>query len=283
MFTDRELTAEVAAVRDAHAPDVLVLDCARDFETLPPAQAEELGLVTESLEPASYPAEWLPDDAPDLLRQYASDEFTVGAPGDGGVAWTHQTTPPVVLVKPRLAGSPDAFVDFLLAEALVEVGLELPEHFLGFFGERYRDLARAVADRLDPVGTYQLAAALYTAYLGLHTREVFAGWDGEQPGQDARPALHDAWVDAGERLEPRLADLPSDLAAGSTDFGDAAELACSAVKHTVGQRSTSPRSHAREDGIDLPTPFGALDTAAYREHGADFAVQWAEKTFDRLD
>jgi len=261
MFSDRTLPPAVAAVRDAHAPEALVLDCAQDFETLPPAQAEELGLVTESLDPASYPTAWLPDDTPDLLRRYASDEFTVGAPGDGGVAWTHQTRPPVVLVKPRLAGSPDAFVDFLLAEALVEVGLDVPEHFLGFFGERYRDLATATADRVDPVGTYQLAAALYTAYLGLHTRETFADWE------DDRAALHDAWVDAGERLAPRLADLPSDLAAGSTDFGDAAELACSAVKH----------------GVEPPTPFGALDTAAYREHGADFAVQWAEKTFDRLD
>jgi hypothetical protein len=261
MFTDRELTAEVAAVRDAHAPDALVLDCARDFETLPPAQAEELGLVTESLEPASYPAEWLPDDAPDLLRQYASDEFTVGAPGDGGVAWTHQTTPPVVLVKPRLAGSPDAFVDFLLAEALVEVGLELPEHFLGFFGERYRDLAVAAEGRLDPTGTYQLAAALYDAYLGLHTREAFADWT------DGHPDLFDAWVDAGERLEPRLADLSTELARGETGFGDAAELACAAIKH----------------GQAPPTPFGALATDAYREYGADYAVRWAEKTFDRLD
>ena len=283
MFSERALSTDLSAVRDEHAPGAVVLDCARDFETLPAAQAEDLALVTDAFDPRSYPAEWLPAEAPELLHRYASEELTVGAPGDGGVAWTRQTEPPVVLVKPRLEGSPDPFVDFLVAEALVQVGLDRPEHFLGFFGERYRDLARAVADRLDPVGTYQLAAALYTAYLGLHTREVFAGWDGEQPGQDARPALHDAWVDAGERLEPRLADLPSDLAAGSTDFGDAAELACSAVKHTVGQRSTSPRSHAREDGIDLPTPFGALDTAAYREHGADFAVQWAEKTFDRLD
>jgi len=277
MFTDRDLSSAVAAVREGHAPDALVLDCARDFETLPSAQAEELGLLAESLDPASYPAAWLPEDAPDLLRRYASDEFTVGAPGDGGVAWTHQTTPPVVLVKPRLAGSPDGFVEFLLAEALVEVGLDRPEHFLGLFGERYRDLAAAVADRLDPAGTYQLAAALHTAYLGLHTREVFAGW------ADERPALHEAWVDAGERLKPRLSDLPGDLAAGSTDFGDAAELACSAVKHTVEQRSASPRSHAHGDDVEPPTPFGALATAAYREYDAEFAVEWAEKTFDRLE
>jgi len=277
MFSDRELSDAVAAVRAKHAPDALVLDCERDFETLPPAQAEELGLVTESLDPASYPDEWLPVDAPDLLRRYASDDLTVGAPGDGGVAWTHQTVPPVVLVKPRLTGSPDAFVDFLLAEALVEVGLDEPEHFLGFFEASYRDLAAAVGDRLDPVGTYQLAAALYDAYLGLQTREAFADWE------SSHPDLFDAWVDAGERLEPRLADLPSDLAAGTTGFGDAAELACSAVKHTVDQSSTSPRSHAREDGIELPTPFAALDTAAYRDHGATFAVRWAEKTFDRLE
>ncbi|PSQ29558.1 hypothetical protein BRD06_02560 [Halobacteriales archaeon QS_9_67_15] len=277
MFTERELSAELAAVRDEQAPDALVLDCARDFETVPPAQAEDLALVTDRLTPRSYPTEWLPADAPEILRNYASDELTVGAPGDGGVAWTRQTDPPVVLVKPRLAGSPDAFVDFLVAEALVQVGLDVPEQFLGFFEERYLDLAAAAESRLDATGTYQLAAALYDAFLGLHTREVFAEW------RDDHPDLFDAWVDAGERLEPRLADLSSEIATGDTGFGDAAELACAAIKHTVERSSTSPPSQAREDGTEPPTPFGALDTDAYREYGADYAVEWAEKTFDRLD
>jgi len=261
MFEARDLAPALAAVRDEHAPAALVLDCARDFETLPPAQAEDLGLLVDSLDPTSYPAARVPADAPALLERYASGEFTVGAPGDGGVAWTRQTDPPVVLVKPRLEGSPAPFVDFLVAEALVQVGLDVPEQFLGFFGERYPDLAAAVADRLDPAGAYQLAAALYEAYLGLSTREVFAGWE------DDHPELFDAWLDAGERLDPRLADLPGELATGSVSFGDAAELACSAIKH----------------GTEPPTPFGALDTPAYREYGADFAVQWAEKTFSRMD
>jgi hypothetical protein len=260
-FTERDLSPALSAVRDDHAPGALVLDSARDFETLPSARAEDLGLLVDALDPVSYPDAWLPSDAPELLVRYASEAFTVGAPGDGGVAWTRQTDPPVVLVKPRLEGSPEPFVDFLVAEALVQVGLALPEHFLGFFEDRYPDLAATVGDRLDPVETYQLAAALFDAYVGLYTRETFAGWD------DDYPDLFDAWVDAGERLEPRLGDLPGDLATGSTEFGDAAELACAAVKH----------------GTEPPTPFGALDSSAYREYGADFAVQWAEKTFEKLD
>ncbi|PSP31256.1 hypothetical protein BRC64_10720 [Halobacteriales archaeon QH_10_67_22] len=258
MFTERDLRAPLSAVRETHVPDALVLDCDRDFETLDPGLAEDLGLLVDSLDLVSYPAAWVGPDPPEALARYAGDAFTVGAPGDGGVAWTRQTDPPVVFVKPRLAGSPDDFVDFLVAEALVEVGLALPEQFLGFFEDSYPDLVAAVADHLDPAGAYQLGAALCDAYVGLHTREVFADWDGD---------LFDAWVDAGERLEPRLTALPSDLATGSTAFGDAAELACAAVKH----------------GIEPPTPFGALATEPYREYGADYAVQWAEKTFARMD
>ena len=261
MFSERDLSSDLATVRAAHAPAALVLDCDRGFETLPPAQAEELGLVTDRFDLDTFPAEWLPPDAPELLQQYATEELAIGAPGDGGVAWTHQTDPPVVFVKPRLAGSPAAFVEFLVAEALVQVGLDLPEHFLDFFEAQYRDLAIAAGDRLDPTGTYQLATALSDAYLGLHTRDVFAGWE------DDHPALFDAWTDAGERLEPRLADLSTELARGTTGFGDAAELACAGIKH----------------GIEPPTPFAALDTDAYREYGADYAVQWAEKTFAKLD
>jgi hypothetical protein len=175
-------------------------------------------------------------------------------PGDGGVAWTRQTDPPCVFVKPRLAGSPEAFVDFLIAEALVEVSLDEPEQFLGFFGEAYPEFAAAVDD-LGGADTYQLAAALYDAYLGLQTGPVFADW------ADDYPDLYAAWVDAGERLEPRLADLPAEVARGQTAFPAAAELACNAVKHD----------------LDIPAPFDALATEAYRDHGAAYAVQWARK------
>ncbi|WP_256685583.1 DUF7089 family protein [Halococcus qingdaonensis] len=259
MFDRRALSDDLAAVRDEHAPDALVLDTERDFETLDPAVAESLGPLCESLDPVSHPAEWLPANAPEILANYASDSFTIGMPGDGGVAWTTQTVPPTVLVKPRLAGSPEPFIEFLIAETLVEIGLDEPEQFLGFFGEHYRDLDAATS--LAPAGTYQLAAALYDAYLGRATRDVFADWD------DDHPDLHAAWVDAGERLVPRLTELPSEIATGETSFAAAAELACSAVKHD----------------LDVPTPFGALDTRAYREYGPDYAVEWAEKTFAELD
>ncbi len=261
MFSERELHGELATVRERHCPDALVRDCERDFETLDPAVAEDLLLVTDSVEPLTYPDEWVPADAPEPLHRLASSEFTIGMPGDGGVAWTRQTEPPIVFVKPRLTGSPEPFIEFLVAEALVEVGLDLPEQFLGFFGERYADLADAVGDRLDPAGTYQLAAALFDAYVGLHAREVFADWEDDLPG------LFDAWVDAGERLEPRLSDLGGEVARGETDFAAAAELACSAVKH----------------GTEPPTPFAALDTEAYRDHGAEYAVTWAAKTVESLE
>lgn len=258
MFAERQLSGELDAVRDAHAPGALVFDVERDFETLDPAVAENLGLRVDALSPLSYPSEWVPGDAPGALHRLASGTFTIGAPGDGGVTWTRQTDPSVVLVKPRLEGSPSGFVDLLVAEALVEAGGDLPEQFLGFFGERYRDLAAATP--LSPADTYQLAVALFDAYVGLQTRETFRTW------ADGRPALYEQWVDAGQRLEPRIDDLPGEVATGRTDFADAAELACSAVKH----------------GLDLPAPFAALDTMAYRHHGAEYAVQWAEKTFDTL-
>jgi hypothetical protein len=263
MFESRGLDGALAAVRETHAPDALVLNTERDFETLDPAVAEELGLLVDGLDPVGYPEEWLPSEVPDQLARYAGSDFTVGLPGDGGVTWTRQTEPPVVFVKPRLRTSPEPFVDFLLAEALVEVGLELPESFLPFFGERYHELAAAVP--LDPPGVYQLAAALYTAYCGLHTREVFADWAGEYPD------LFDAWVDAGERLEPRLSDLSTEVARGQTEFPAAAELACSAIKH------------AADDRIEVPTPFAALDASAYAQTGPEYAVEWARKTFEKLD
>ncbi|WP_018256809.1 DUF7089 family protein [Halomicrobium katesii] len=260
MFSERSLDGELATVRDRHAPDALVLDCERDFETLDPAVAEDLLLVTDGVDPLSSPDEWVPDDAPAELHAVASSDFTVGMPGDGGVAWTRQTDPAVVLVKPRLAGSPDDFVDFLLAEALVATGLDVPEQFLGFFEERYPDFAAATGDHLSPAGTYQLAAAVFDAFVGLQTRPVFADWEGDLP------ALFDAWVDAGERLEPRLGDLSGEVAMGRTEFPAAAELACSAIKH----------------GVEVPTPFAALDTSAYGEYGPEYAVTWAEKTLSEL-
>lgn len=294
MFEHRTLPDDVAAVRDAHAPDALVLSAEQDFETVPPAVAEQLGLVVDSLTPRSYPREWLPADAPDVLERYAGGTFTVGAPGDGGVTWTRQTMPETVIVKPRTNESPDDFVDFLIAEALVQVGLEyhandgdgtaepVPEHFLGFFGEGYPQLADVVP--LDGTSTYQLAAALYEGWLGTHTRSVFANWAGEHP------RLYGAWRDAGERLQPRLDGLTRAVARGDTSFSTAAELACAAIKHTrvngkaeadAGSEA-SARSEAGAD-LALPSPFDALATDVYRTNGAPFAIKWAEKTFAALE
>ncbi len=258
MFTPRSLSPRVETVREAYAPSARVFDCERDFEILPPAQAEDLGLFVDSLEPASYPAAWLPADAPKLLQRYASSDFTIGMPGDGSIVWTNQTAPPMVLVKPRIQGSPEPFVDFLLAEALLEAGLEIPEHFLGFFKSSYLDLDRAIP--LNPNSTYQIAVALYNAWKGLETREYFTEWE------ETNPELATAWADAGAQLEGRVSNLPSAVAHGETNFADATELACSAIKH----------------GLELPAPFGALDTAAYGDHGPEYAVKWAEKTFAAL-
>jgi hypothetical protein len=268
MFERRDLPAALESVRATHAPGALVLDVAGDFEILPPELAENLGPMVDRFDPLTYPAEWVPADAPEQLHRLAGGEFTLGMPGDGGVAWTRQTEPPTVFVKPRLEGSPDAFVSFLLAEALVEAGTGLPEHFLGFFEERYARLAASTP--LSPADTYQLANAVYDAHVGLHTRETFAGW-GEGRTDSAASTdltpLHDAWIDAGERLEPRLSGLAREVATGETSFAAAAELACSAVKH----------------GVEPPTPFGALDTAAHRHHGADYAVEWIERTLAELE
>jgi len=132
MFSERSLSPAVAAVREQYAPETTVLSCEQDFETLPPAVAEDLGLLADSLDPASYPAEWLPEHAPTALEQYAGPAFTIGMPGDGTVVWTQQTEPPTVLLKQRAEGTPDAFLDFLIAEALVKTGCEVPEQFLPF-------------------------------------------------------------------------------------------------------------------------------------------------------
>lgn len=258
MFSERPLSPVVKRLHSELVPNVLVLDVERDFETLPPAVAEELGLLVDSLDPASYPDSWVPENAPEQLQAYAGDQFTIGLPGDGTVVWTRQTEPPTVLVKPRANGTPEAFRSFLLAEAFVEIDTGVPESFLPFFGERYRDLDDALG--LDGASTYQIAAALFEAWVGLSTRERFRAWDGDHD------ELHEAWVDAGERLTGRLDELPGEVARGETSFPAATELACSSMKH----------------GLDLPTPFTALDTLAYRDHGAEYAVQWTEKTVSTL-
>jgi hypothetical protein len=262
MFDERALPDDLRAVRERHAPGALVLDVDRDFETLPPPVAEDLGLLVDRLDPVTYPAGWLPDDAPAALSRLAGPTLTVGMPGDGTVVTTRQTDPPVVLVKARAAGTPTDFLDSLVADALLCLSVDAPEHALGFFGDDYRTLDGAVRGTGDrsAADTYQVAVALFEAWLGLHTREVVSGWGEEFP------RLHAAWVDAGERLTDRLGDLPGAVARGETTFPAATEYACGAVRH----------------GLDLPTPWGALDTAAYREHGAAFAVEWAERTFGAL-
>ncbi|MFB6219926.1 MAG: hypothetical protein ABEH90_00685 [Halolamina sp.] len=258
MFTERALTPALQQLRSETVPNALVLDTEQDFETLPPAVAEELGLLVDALNPATYPEEWLPETAPSQLQVYAGERFTIGLPGDGTVVWTRQTDPPTVLVKARAETTPAAFREFLIAEALVELDLDVPESFLPFFGEQYPALDAALG--LDGASVYQVAAALYDAWVGLQSRERFADWEGEFDD------LHEAWLDAGERLTGRVDRLPGEVARGETGFPEATELACSAVKH----------------GLDVPAPFAALDTLAYREHGPDYAVQWAEKTVESL-
>ncbi|SDF83756.1 hypothetical protein SAMN04488067_109112 [Halorubrum xinjiangense] len=300
MFSTRPLDDDLAAVRDRYAPGSPVLDVESDFETLPPAAAEDLGLFVDALAPASYPAEWLPEAVPDLLRKHAGPAFTIGLPGDGTVVRTTQTEPSAVLVKRRAEGTPDDFLAFLVAERLVQIDCEpapsavvgdaaaansgasnggasnggsspgLPESFFPFFGDRYRDLDAAIrrpdpdtgesTTGFGPTDVFQVANALFDAWVGLHTRDAFASWEGEHP------RLFDAWIDAGERLSGRLGDLSGEVARGDTEFPSATEYACSAVKHD----------------LDLPAPYGALDTTAYRDRGAAYAVAWAEKTFAAL-
>lgn len=283
MFTQRTLDDDLSTLRERYAPGSPVLDVAGDFETLPPAAAEDLGLFVDGLDPASYPAEWLPDVVPDALRTYAGSTFTVGLPGAGTVVRTTQTDPPTILVKRRAEGTPDDFLAFLIADRLVQTGIEpasgseLPETFLPFFGSAYPALDAAIRrsettdpdratetlpsrTRFGPNDVYQVAAALFDAWVGLHTREVFTSLEPEFP------RLFDAWTDAGNRLEGRLPQLAGEVARGETTFAAATEYACSAVRH----------------GLDLPAPFAALDTTAYRERGAPYAVKWAEKTFESM-
>ena len=259
MFDHRELSSPVAAIKDAYAPNAIILDVESDFETIPPAIAEGLGIFVESVTPSSYPTDWLPSDAPSPLIQYAGSEFTIGMPGDGTVTWTRQTTPPTILIKQRAAGTPTQFLEFLIAEAIVQIDTGVPEHFLPFFESAYTELDSAVP--LGPAEVYQLAVALYDAWVGLQTRPMFNSWD------ETHPELYTAWHDAGNRLNDRLKELPGAVARGETGFADATEYACSAIKHD----------------LELPTPFTALDTQAFLEYDAEYAVRWGRKTFEKLD
>lgn len=258
MFEGRAVSAPVDRVRDRQVPDALVLDCDHDFQTLPVAEAEELGLVVDSLDPLAHSPSWLPSDAPSVLENAVSQELAIGMPGDGSVTWTRQTDPPVVLCKPRLDETPEAFADFLVAEALVQIGVEAAEDTLAFFGDEYPAFDNAAGSFLDGVETYQVARASYEGYLGVQTRETFANWEGP---------LFEAWLDAGEQLADRLSDLSAAMASGRTSFGDAAEIACSAVKHAG----------------DIPPPFTALDAEVYLDHGPDYAVEWLDRTVTALE
>lgn len=258
MFSERAVSAPVDRVRDRQVAEALVLDCDHDFQTLPVAEAEELGVVVDSLDPLSHSPSWLPSDAPSVLQNAVSQELAIGMPGDGSVTWNRQTDPPVVLCKPRLNETPQAFADFLVAEAFVQIGLEEAEDTLAFFGDEYPAFASAGGSFLGGVETYQAARACYEGYLGLQTRETFATWDGP---------LFEAWLDAGEQLDDRLSDLSAALASGRTSFSDGAELACSAIKHAG----------------DIPPPFTALDAEVYLDHGPEYAVEWLDRTVTALD
>lgn len=259
MFTERDLADDVVDLRDELVPTLLVLDVEKEFEAMPAEWVYDLAIVTESIDPLSYPPDWVPADAPNALRRLTDSEPRIGLPGDGGVTWTAQTDPPLVFVKPRLAGAPADFVDFLVVEAIQQIALGQPEHALGFFAERYLDLQTAVGG--DPELAFGLSVALTEGWRGLETRAEFRTW------ADSWPRLHEAWADAGNRLEERVSELPQLVADGTLGFVDATELACSAIKHD----------------LELPPPFAALDVAAYREQGAAFAVRWAAETVSGED
>lgn len=254
MFAEHDLADDVTELRDELVPDGLVLDVDREFETMDPEWGYELALITDSMDPVTYPEEWVPTSAPRALRRLTDGDLTIGQPGDGGVAWTTQTTPPLVFVKPRLEKVPTGFRDFLIAEALLQVALGVPEEPLAFFGEEYRSLQDAAGG--EPKLAYGLAVALTEGWRGLVTRERFRAWETDYP------RLHEHWADAGERLADRVADLPRLTANGRLGIADATELACSAIKH----------------GLDLPKPYAALDVEAFREQRAAFAIQWVAQT-----
>lgn len=251
MFSEHELPSDLDAVRATYAPGSRVYACDREFETLDVQWLDDLASRVNEIEPLVYPAAWVPETAPSILERLTRSDLVIGFPEHGSVTWTRQTTPAVVLIRPRGRNSPADFLDFLIAEAFVQIDRAPVEHFLGFFEDQYLDIAALCS----PSEAYQLGAALYTAYVGLDTFEECTGWD------EHHPRLFNAWQDAGDRLAPRLADLPAAVNRGDTAFADAVEYACSAVKHD----------------LTVPSPFGALDSLAYREYGAEYAVQWIRR------
>ena len=259
MFHHVGLQSDLEALRDDLACDVRVIECNREFEAMPEDWVAELAFITDSIEPVTYPASWVPADAPEALHRYVRTDPAIGLPGDGGVTWTVQTTPPLVIVKPRLMGAPADFRDFLVAEAILQLSLGHAETALAFFGEEYPRLHEATGGNGDLA--YRLAVSLYDCWQGLDTREHVRGWETEYP------RLHEAWDDAGSHLQPRINSIPSLLDDRSLRFGEATELACSAIRHD----------------LELPAPYAALDVDAYHERGAAFAVRWAERILDQLD
>lgn len=254
MFAARDLEEKLAALREDVAPEARVLDCEREFESMPAEWLYELALITEDLAPLSHPDEWVPADAPPAARRTTGGDPAIGMPDDGSVTWTRQTVPPLVLVKPRAGSLSEGFRSFLIAEALVELGADHPETPICFFESTYVELHDLVG---TPALAFRLAAALRAAWIGLDTRERFAGW------RDDRPELHAAWREAGDRLVERVAALPDLQADGTLGFAEATELACSAVKHD----------------LEFPAPFAALDVEAYRDGGPAFARRWLAETY----
>ncbi len=252
MFSERTLPDALERLRDEHAAGCLVLQCEQEFETMPAEWVYDLALVTEDIRPLSHPAAWIPEDAIPAIERTAGVDPAIGMPDDGSVTWTRQSEPPLVLVKPRASQLPDAFRQFLIAEALVEVGMGVPETPVCFFEERFPEV-HAIMD--EPTAAFQVAAALRRAWIGRQTRNVFSAWDG------AYPSLQQAWQDAGDRLAGRVEDIPTLLAENELAFAEATELACNAVKH----------------GIALPAPFDALDVEAYVDQGAPYALRWLEE------
>ena len=258
MFTEADLPEELSDLRSSIAPDTLVVTCRREFESLPEDGLYELAMITDRIESHDYDPAWVPDSAPDVVQRVLDGDPTIGLPGDGGLTWTKQTDPPIVLLKPRLDGIPTDFHTYLIAEALLDIALDHPEHPLGFFRDQYSALQAATDD--DSGLTYRLAGALCEAWCGLGRRERIAEWE------DTWPTIYAAWVDAGEQLTERVNELPDLLRNGSMGFAGATELACSGIKHDLA----------------LPKPFDALDVAAYREHGPAFAVRWTERTVSQI-
>lgn len=259
MFHSYGMRDDLRNLRDDYMADVEVIECAREFETMPEDWVYELAIITDAIDPVTYPPEWIPPSAPAALDRHVGADPVVGLPGDGGVTWTKQTDPPLVIVKPRLGGAPEDFRDFLVAEAIVQLSLAHPETAIAFFRESYPTMQTATGDDADLA--FRLAVSLFDAWKGLSTRKHFREWG------DDYARLHAAWEDAGQRLGPRIDSLPALLSNRSIRFGEATELACSAIKHD----------------IPLPTPYDALDVDAYRERGAPFAVRWTERTLEQLD